>query len=112
MTGILAAAAVSAVLMTAAGWGYLGQVRRGAAHPRLASWVIWSCSMGIAAAGAGVTGQVPAVALAGAGAAGCAAVLVMGWRRGTRSAGWLDWAGLSAGAAGLACWGRRWPGRG
>lgn len=108
---VLTAAILSAALMIAAGWGYVRQVRA-EADPRLASWAIWTAAMTVAAAGAGVTGQWPAAAQAGAGAVGCAAVLVAGWRHGSRRAGVLDWAGLAAGGGGvlLLAVALAWPG--
>jgi len=58
--------------------------------------------MGVAAAGAGLAGAWPALALAAAGAGTSAVILAAGWRHGDREAGRLDAAGLTAGLAGTA----------
>ena len=95
------AAAVSALLV---GWGsldYFRDVVRGRADPRLASWSIWACAMGIACAGAARDGQLASAAVAGAGSVTCAAILIAGWRHGNREAGKLDAAGAAAGTCGL-----------
>jgi len=103
----LALAAIPVLLVVAASWSYLRDVARPAgdprrADPRLASWTVWAFSMGVAAAGAGVSGQWPGMLLAAAGSATAVTILAAGWRHGDREAGRLDAAGLAAGLAGVA----------
>jgi hypothetical protein len=76
-------------------------VLAGRADPRLASWAIWACAMGIACAGASRAGQEASAAVAGAGAVCCGAILLAGWRHGDRGFGRLDAAGTAAGTCGL-----------
>jgi len=94
------AAVLAAVLVTWASAGYIRQVARRdpAAHPRLASWGIWACSMGLAAAAAG---QPASAVLAAAGAVTATAVLACGWVHGDRQFGRLDAAGTITGGCGL-----------
>ena len=96
------AAAAAVLLVISATWGYLSAVRARRADPRLASWAIFTAAMGIGAAGNAVARQWPSCALTAAGSVTCAAIVVSGWRHGSREFGRLDAAGTVLGGAGLA----------
>jgi hypothetical protein len=96
------AAAAAALLVVAASWGYLRDVRRRRADPRLASWGIFTAAMGAGSAGAAESGQWPGFVLTAAGSVTCAAILVSGWRHGNREFGRLDGVCAVLGAAGVA----------
>jgi hypothetical protein len=95
---------VSAGLSVAGNLPYIAAVRRRDpdARPRIASWVIWSLALCVGTAAAGVAHAWVSVAYTGACATGCIAVLVCGWRYGTREFGRLDAVCLTLGAAGVA----------
>ncbi|MGH3193366.1 MAG: hypothetical protein ACRDOL_40165, partial [Streptosporangiaceae bacterium] len=97
-----AASAAAALLVTAASWRYLRDVRQRRADPRLASWGIFATAMGVGAAGAAEAGQWPSFVLTASGSLTCAAILVSGWRHGNREFGRLDAACALLGAAGVA----------
>ena len=100
MTTAVTAAAV--LLVIAASWGYLRDVRRRRADPRLASWAVFTAAMGVGAAAAAVARQWPGCVLTAAGSATCAAILVSGWRHGNREFCRLDAGCAVLGAAGVA----------
>ena len=95
------AALAAIVLVIWASWEYVAEVARGEDDPRLASWVIWTASMSVGAAGAWLAGQPAAAGLGAIGGITCAAVLLAGYRHGSREVGWVDAAGCACGGAGL-----------
>jgi len=92
---------IIAALVIWASAGYVVSVARGQASPRLASWAIWTLAMGVAAAGALLTGQYGSAILAGTGSLTAAVVLLAGWHAGSRDAGLLDKIGLAVGGTGV-----------
>jgi hypothetical protein len=95
------AAGLAAALAIWADLDYLAKVRRGTARPRLVSRIIWLSAVLTGAAGAGLDRQVTATALCGAGSVTGAAILVSGWRHGSRSVRPLDAAAGLIGGTGV-----------
>jgi hypothetical protein len=81
MSWRLAAAIVAAVLAVGSNWPGIRDARAGTFRPRPASWGPWAAAMATGAGAAVMSGAWPSAAYTGACAAGCAAILVLGWPR-------------------------------
>src|SRR5207247_1640934 len=72
------------------------------AQPRIASWSIWTVVQAIGTASAFGAGQLPTACYTMLCAAGCAAVVFLGWRHGSREFGRLDAVCVTLAAEGVA----------
>ena len=81
---------LSSALTAAAALPYVIDIVRGRARPRIASWSIWAIVQAIGAASGFSARQLPAACYTLLCAAGCAAVVFLGWRHGSREFGRLD----------------------
>jgi len=93
---------VSSTLTAAAALPYIIDIVRGRARPRIASWSIWAVVQAIGAVSAFSAGQLPAACYTLLCAAGCAAVVFLGWRHGSREFGRLDAVCVTLAAEGVA----------
>ena len=75
---------------------------RGRARPRVASWGIWAVVQAVGTVSAFGARQLPAACYTLFCAAGCAAVVFLGWRHGSRDFGPLDAVCLALAAEGVA----------
>ena len=80
----------SSALTAAAALPYVLDIIRGRARPRIASWGIWAVVQAVGAASAFSARQLPGACYTLFCAAGCAAVVFLGWRHGSRDFGPLD----------------------
>lgn len=69
---------------------YIRAVLRGQVRPRLVSWGIWTVLAGIMTLAALQEGQLQSALLTGVTAAACGAILLLGWKRGSREMSRLD----------------------
>jgi hypothetical protein len=81
---------LSSALTAAAALPYIIDIVRGRARPRIASWSIWTVVQAIGAASAFSAWELPGACYTLLCAAGCAAVVFLGWRHGSREFGRLD----------------------
>lgn len=81
---------ISGGLTVIAALPYLLAILRDQASPRLASWGIWTAAQAVGTVAAVKAGQYPAACYVAACGAGCAAVVVLGWRAGGRDFGRQD----------------------
>jgi hypothetical protein len=81
---------VSGALTVIAALPYIWAILRDQASPRLASWAVWTAAQVVGTVAAVKAGQYPAACYVAACGAGCAAVVVLGWRAGGRDFGRLD----------------------
>ena len=93
---------LSSTLTAAAALPYILDIVRGRARPRIASWGIWTVVQAIGAASAFTAGQLPGACYTLLCAAGCAAVVFLGWRHGSREFGRLDAMCVTLAAEGVA----------
>ena len=82
--------AASSALTAAAALPYIRDIVHGRARPRVASWGIWAVVQAVGTASAFGARQLPAACYTLFCAAGCAAVVLLGWRHGSRDFGPLD----------------------
>jgi len=80
----------SSALTAAAALPYVLDIIRGRARPRMMSWGIWAVVQAVGAASAFSARQLPGACYTLFCAAGCAAVVFLGWRHGSRDFGPLD----------------------
>ena len=80
---------------------YLRDVTRGRARPRLASWAIWAVLLSAMTYIGVREGQVASAVLSMVSVVGCIAIVVTGWRHGSRALGKLDVVALVGAAVGL-----------
>src|SRR2546423_15682500 len=85
----MAVTVVGSALTAAAALPYILDIGRGRAQPRIASWSIWTVVQAIGTASAFSAGQLPTACYTLLCAAGCAAVVLLGWRYGGREFGRL-----------------------
>ena len=93
---------LSSALTAGAALPYLLDIVRGRAKPRIASWSIWAVVQAIGAASAFTAWQLPGACYTLLCAAGCAAVVFLGWRHGSREFGRLDAVCVTLAAEGVA----------
>jgi len=93
---------LSSTLTAAAALPYILDIVRGRARPRIASWGIWTVVQAIGAASAFTARQLPGACYTLLCAAGCAAVVFLGWRHGGREFGRLDAVCVTLAAEGVA----------
>jgi hypothetical protein len=93
---------LSSALTAAAALPYILDIVRGRARPRIASWGIWTVVQAIGAASAFTAWQLPGACYTLLCAAGCAAVVFLGWRHGSREFGRLDAVCVTLAAEGVA----------
>ena len=101
-TVTMAVTVVGSALTAAAALPYILDIGRGRAQPRIASWSIWAVVQAIGTASAFGAGQLPTACYTLLCAAGCAAVVFLGWRYGSREFGRLDAVCLTLAAEGVA----------
>ena len=101
-TVTMAVTVVGSALTAAAALPYILEIARGRAQPRIASWSIWAVVQAIGAASAFGAGQLPTACYTLLCAAGCAAVVFLGWRHGSREFGRLDAVCVTLAAEGVA----------
>ena len=89
-TVTMAVTVVGSALTAAAALPYILDIGRGRAQPRIASWSIWAVVQAIGTASAFGAGQLPTACYTLLCAAGCAAVVFLGWQHGSREFGRLD----------------------
>jgi hypothetical protein len=82
--------AASSALTVAAALPYILDITRGRARPRVASWGIWAVVQAVGTVSAFSARQLPGACYTLFCAAGCAAVVFLGWRHGSRDFGPLD----------------------
>ena len=98
-----AAFTVAASTLTAgAALPYILDIVRGRARPRVASWGIWTVVQVVGTVSAFTARQLPGACYTLFCAAGCAAVVVLGWRHGSRDFGPLDAVCVALAAEGVA----------
>ena len=93
---------LSSALTAAAALPYILDIVRGRARPRIASWGIWTVVQAIGAASAFTARQLPGACYTLLCAAGCAVVVFLGWRHGSREFGRLDAVCVTLAAEGVA----------
>jgi hypothetical protein len=93
---------LGSALTAGAALPYIIDIVRGRARPRIASWGIWTVVQAIGAASGFSAWQLPAACYTLLCAAGCAAVVVLGWRHGSREFGRLDAVCVTLAAEGVA----------
>ena len=93
---------LSSALTAAAALPYILDIVRGRARPRIASWGIWTVVQAIGAASAFAAWQLPGACYTLLCAVGCAAVVFLGWRHGSREFGRLDAVCVTLAAEGVA----------
>ena len=93
---------LSSALTAAAALPYLVDIVRGRARPRVASWGIWAVVQAVGAASGFAAWQLPGACYTLFCAAGCAAVVLLGWRHGCRDFGPLDAVCVTLAAEGVA----------
>jgi hypothetical protein len=101
-TVTMAVTVVGSALTAAAALPYILDIARGRARPRIASWSIWTVVQAIGTASAFSAGQLPTACYTLLCAAGCAAVVFLGWRYGSREFGRLDAVCVTLAAEGVA----------
>ena len=101
-TVTMAVTVVGSALTAAAALPYILDIGRGRAQPRIASWSIWAVVQAIGTVSAFTAGQLPTACYTLLCAAGCAAVVVLGWRHGSREFGRLDAVCVTLAAEGVA----------
>lgn len=80
----------SSALTAAAALPYILDIVRGRARPRVASWGIWTVVQAVGTVSAFGARQLPAACYTLFCGVGCAAVVFLGWRHGSRDFGPLD----------------------
>jgi hypothetical protein len=93
---------LGSALTAAAALPYILDIVHGRARPRIASWGIWTVVQAVGAVSAFTVGQLPGACYTLLCAAGCAAVVVLGWRHGSRDFGPLDAVCVALAAEGVA----------
>ena len=93
---------LGSALTAAAALPYIIDIVRGRARPRIASWSIWAVVQAIGAASGFAAWQLPGACYTLLCAAGCAAVVFLGWRHGSREFGRLDAVCVTLAAEGVA----------
>ena len=93
---------LGSALTAAAALPYISDIVRGRAQPRIASWSIWTVVQAIGTVSAFAAGQLPTACYTLLCAAGCAAVVFLGWRHGSREFGRLDAVCVTLAAEGVA----------
>ena len=101
-TVTMAVTVVGSALTAAAALPYILEIARGRAQPRIASWSIWAVVQAIGTASAFTAGQLPTACYTLLCAAGCAAVVFLGWQHGSREFGRLDAVCVTLAAEGVA----------
>jgi hypothetical protein len=92
----------SSALTAAAALPYILDIVHGRARPRVASWGIWTVVQAVGAVSAFSAWQLPGACYTVFCAAGCAAVVFLGWRHGSRDFGPLDAVCVALAAEGVA----------
>lgn len=69
---------------------YIREIIRGTARPRIASWGVWTLLSGVMTVAAFADGQIPSALLSLVSFLGCAVILSLGWRQGSRELSTLD----------------------
>ena len=98
----MAVTVLGSALTAAAALPYILDIARGRAQPRIASWSIWTVVQAIGTASAFSAGQLPTACYTLLCAAGCAAVVFLGWQYGSREFGRLDAVCVTLAAEGVA----------
>jgi hypothetical protein len=98
----MAVTVVGSALTAAAALPYILDIARGRARPRIASWSIWAVVQAVGTVSAFGAGQLPTACYTLLCAAGCAAVVFLGWRHGSREFGRLDAVCVTLAAEGVA----------
>ena len=80
----------SSALTAVAALPYILDIIRGRARPRIASWGIWTVVQAVGTVSAFTARQLPGACYTLFCALGCAAVVLLGWRYGSRDFGPLD----------------------
>jgi hypothetical protein len=93
---------VSSALTAAAALPYIIDIVRGRARPRIASWGIWMVVQAVGTITSFAAGQLPTACYTLLCAVGCAAVVILGWRHGSRDFGPLDAVCVTLAAEGVA----------
>lgn len=81
---------------------YIREIIRGTARPRIASWGVWTLLSGVMTVAAFADVQIPSALLSLVSFLGCAVILSLGWRRGSRELSALDVICLVGAMLGLA----------
>ena len=93
---------LGSALTAGAALPYIIDIVRGRAQPRIASWGIWTVVQAIGAASGFSAWQLPTACYTLLCATGCAAVVFLGWRHGSREFGRLDAVCVTLAAEGVA----------
>jgi len=93
---------LGSALTAAAALPYLLDIVHGRARPRIASWGIWAVVQAVGAASGFAAWQLPGACYTLLCAVGCAAVVILGWRHGSREFGRLDAVCVTLAAEGVA----------
>lgn len=93
---------IGIALSTYSSLPYIRDILRGVVRPRIASWIVWTILAGVMAVSSWIEGQVPSALLSTVTFAGCATILALGWRRGSRALSLLDIICLIGALVGLA----------
>ncbi len=93
---------LSSALTAAAALPYILDIVRGRARPRIASWGIWTVVQAVGAVSGFAAWQLPGACYTLFCATGCAAVVLLGWRYGSRDFGPLDAVCVTLAAEGVA----------
>jgi len=98
----MALTVLGSALTAAAALPYIVDIVRGRARPRIASWGIWTVAQAVGAASSFAAWQLPGACYTLLCAVGCAAVVFLGWRHGSRDFGRLDAVCVTLAAEGVA----------
>ena len=82
-------------------WPYIRSVLGGQVRPRLVSWGIWTVLAAIMTVAALSEGQLQSALLTGVTALSCGTIVLLGWRRGSRTVTRIDWICLMGALAGI-----------
>ena len=93
---------LGSALTAAAALPYILDIVHGRARPRVASWGIWAVVQAVGAASGFAARQLPGACYTLFCAAGCAIVVFLGWRHGSREFGRLDAVCVTLAAEGVA----------
>lgn len=92
---------ISSLIGASALYPYIRDLIRGRVRPRLVSWSVWTILAGVMTISALLNGHFASAALSAQGLFGCGAVVLFGWKRGSRQIGRIDIISLIGAAIGL-----------
>lgn len=92
---------IGVALVAVSTWPYIQSVLRGQARPRLVSWSIWTVLAIIMTIAALSAGHLQSALLTGVTAVSCGVIVLLGWRKGSRTITRIDWICVAGALAGI-----------